>query len=223
MPHCVTCIKKREKKEREEKEEEREESCRQKQIRAKETAREKKTMTAKTASAGPGQRARLALNIFTGFIIILACLYAGRLAAACLPFVFPGNIIGLFILFLLLQLRIIPVARIMDAGALMMFGMPLFYIPAATGIMDYLNELWSSLPAIIIAVLSGVALIILGTGGVFQWLAEGPEGRARRKTAYRRARNIKRPARLRKLSPEAPHETLDGQTAAPEGARNERF
>ena len=180
-------------------------------------------MTAKTASSGPGQRARLAAHIFTGFIIILACLFAGRLLAACLPFVFPGNIIGLFILFLLLQLRIIPVARIMDAGALMMFGMPLFYIPAATGIMDYLNELWSSLPAIIIAVLSGVALIILGTGGIFQWLAEAPEGRARRKTAYRRARNIKMLARLRKLSPEAPHETLDGQTAAPEGARNERF
>ena len=172
-------------------------------------------MTAKTASSGPGQRARLAANIFTGFIIILACLFAGRLLAACLPFVFPGNIIGLFILFLLLQLRIIPLARIMDAGTLMMFGMPLFYIPAATGIMDYLNELWSSLPAIIIAVLSGVALIILGTGGVFQRLAEGPEGRARRKEAFRRARNIKKLARLRKLSPEAPH----GKTAASEGAR----
>ena len=178
-------------------------------------------MTAKTASSGPGQRARLAANIFTGFIIILACLFAGRLLAACLPFVFPGNIIGLFILFLLLQLRIIPLARIMDAGTLMMFGMPLFYIPAATGIMDYLNELWSSLPAIIIAVLSGVALIILGTGGIFQWLAETPEGRARRKTAYRRARNIKMLARLRKLSPEAAHKPSHGKTAAPEGARNE--
>ena len=63
--------------------------------------------------------------------------------------------------------------------------------------------------------LLAVPLVVLTT--------PAPEGRARRKTAYRRARNIKRPARLRKLSPEAPHETLDGQTAAPEGARNERF
>ncbi len=133
-------------------------------------------------------------------MIILLCLFAGKLIAAYLPFVFPGTIIGLFILFLLLNFKIISVPRVMDAGAVLMAGMPLFYIPAATGIVDYLPELRDSLPVILIAVILGVVLIILGTGGIFQYLAETPKEKLRRKALFRRARNIRSIRRSRRLT-----------------------
>ena len=149
------------------------------------------TETVSSPASGARSRIAVALALLQGFLIILLCLFAGKLIAAYLPFVFPGTIIGLFILFLLLNMKILPVSRVMDAGAVLMAGMPLFYIPAATGIVEYLPELRESLPVILVSVVLGVVLIILGTGGTFQYLAETPQEKARRKNLFRRARNIR--------------------------------
>ena len=82
------------------------------------------TETVSSPASGARSRIAVALALLQGFLIILLCLFAGKLIAAYLPFVFPGTIIGLFILFLLLNMKILPVSRVMDAGAVLTPGVP---------------------------------------------------------------------------------------------------
>lgn len=47
--------------------------------------------------------AQRALLYFRDFMVIVACLLAGKSVAAILPFAFPGSIIGMLLLFVLLS------------------------------------------------------------------------------------------------------------------------
>ncbi len=51
--------------------------------------------------------AQRALLYFRDFMVIVACLLAGKSVAAILPFAFPGSIIGMLLLFVLLSLQLI--------------------------------------------------------------------------------------------------------------------
>ncbi len=81
---------------------------------------------------------------------------------------------------------------VIPGGAILLWIMPLFFTPAAIGIIDYLNELWQSLPVILLSVFFGIAAIIFVTGGCFQMLTDTKDRRQQRKKAYIRARNIKK-------------------------------
>ncbi|WP_244081540.1 CidA/LrgA family protein, partial [Aeromonas caviae] len=47
------------------------------------------------------------LRYLRDFLVIIACLLAGKAVAAILPFAFPGSIIGMLLLFVLLTLQIV--------------------------------------------------------------------------------------------------------------------
>ena len=47
------------------------------------------------------------LRYLRDFLVIIACLLAGKAVAAILPFAFPGSIIGMLLLFVLLSLQIV--------------------------------------------------------------------------------------------------------------------
>ncbi len=132
-----------------------------------------------------------AFGFILSFIVIYACLMAGRYLSSLLPFVFPGSIIGLVILFLLLECKVMRLEWIMPAGGLLMKHMAFLFIPAAVGMVSYLDQVYSSAVVILINVFSGIALIILVVGRLFQHLAETPAERTKRKTLYRRARHLR--------------------------------
>ena len=140
------------------------------------------------------------LWLIISFLIIYACLFLGKQIAALLPFVFPGSIIGLMILFLCLEFRIIRLEWIMPSGSLFLKYMALLFMPSAIGIITYLNEVYSSIVLIIFNMVSGIALILLVVGRLFQHLSETPEERRKRKQLYRRALRFKKITK-RKLAP----------------------
>lgn len=140
------------------------------------------------------------LWIVISFLIIYACLFIGKQIASLLPFVFPGSIIGLMLLFLCLEFRVVRLEWIMPSGSLFLKYMALLFMPSAIGIITYLNEVYSSMVLIIFNMVSGIALILLVVGRLFQHMSETPEERKRRKLLYRRAIRYKKITR-QKLNP----------------------
>ncbi len=125
------------------------------------------------------------------FLIIYACLMLGKLVSSHLPFVFPGSIIGLILMFLCLQFNIIKLNWIMPSGSILLKYMALTFMPVAVGIICYLDEVYSSIALIMLNIFVGVILIILVVGRLFQHLSESPEERKWRKDIYSRHRRLK--------------------------------
>ena len=52
-------------------------------------------------------RLRLACVLLRDALVLFACLWAGKAMAALLPFSFPGSILGMLLLFVLLYLQVV--------------------------------------------------------------------------------------------------------------------
>ncbi|WP_116473060.1 CidA/LrgA family protein [Zobellella maritima] len=108
------------------------------------------------------------MRLARDFLIILACLQLGKGVAALLPFGFPGSIIGLFVLFMLLSLQLIRLNWVHDGGQLILRHMALLFIPVAVGLLGYLDVLSDGLWLIIGTSLAGLVLILLCVGHLYQ-------------------------------------------------------
>ncbi len=102
------------------------------------------------------------------FLIILACLALGKGISALLPFAFPGSIIGMLILFLLLNFQLVRMHWIEPSASLLLRHMALLFIPVAVGLLAYLDTVMASIGVIILNVLLGISLILLVVGRLYQ-------------------------------------------------------
>lgn len=103
-----------------------------------------------------------------GFGILLACLVLGKAGASLLPFAFPGSIIGLLLLFLLLSSQVVPLRWVQHSGQLLLRHMALLFIPVAAGLLGYVHVLSEGLGLILSAAFSGLVLILLVVGRLYQ-------------------------------------------------------
>lgn len=106
--------------------------------------------------------------LIRGFAILLACLLLGDGIASLLPFAFPGSILGLFVLFFLLTSQLLPMGWVHDSAQLILRHMALLFIPVAAGLLGYLDILSEGIGLIISAALSGLVLILLVVGRLYQ-------------------------------------------------------
>jgi holin-like protein len=110
---------------------------------------------------------------------VLALMIAGEAIAARLNLPLPGAALGLLTLSTVFMLRGTP-----DRGSEKLFDFaapyfPLFFVPAAVGVIGKLDVLASGWLPVVVAVIPGTALTLLLTGHVFQALtrqcAEGAD------------------------------------------------
>ena len=111
---------------------------------------------------------RLLLSYLGSFAIILAALALGKGISALLPFAFPGSILGMLLLFLLLNFQLIKLHWVLPAGGLLLRHMALLFVPVAVGLLAYLDVVMHSWLAILLNVLLGIALILLVVGRLYQ-------------------------------------------------------
>ena len=111
---------------------------------------------------------RLLLSYLGSFAIILAALALGKGIAALLPFAFPGSILGMLLLFLLLNFQLIKLHWVLPAGGLLLRHMALLFVPVAVGLLAYLDVVMPSWLAILLNVFLGIALILLVVGRLYQ-------------------------------------------------------
>ncbi len=98
------------------------------------------------------------------FTLIYLCLYSGNIIAGLLPFTFPGSIIGMLILFLLLAFNIIPDTSVQPGCELLIRYMTLLFIPISVGVMLYYDTLINQFGAIVASTLisSFITLVVIG-------------------------------------------------------------
>lgn len=102
------------------------------------------------------------------FLIILACLAVGKWISSLLPFAFPGSILGMLILFILLNFQLVRMHWIEPSASLLLRHMALLFIPVAVGLLAYLDTVMASLGVIMLNVVLGICLILLVVGRLYQ-------------------------------------------------------
>ncbi|WJH33749.1 CidA/LrgA family protein [Paenibacillus sp. CC-CFT747] len=88
----------------------------------------------------------------------------------------PGSILGLGFVFVLLQLKILPLNAVELGAKWLLAEMLLFFIPSAAGVVEYKPMLLSSGPQILLVVLTGTALV-MGCAGLAAELIISRKGR----------------------------------------------
>ncbi|MDD2343845.1 MAG: CidA/LrgA family protein [Tolumonas sp.] len=108
------------------------------------------------------------LRIARDFLVILACLQAGKAVAALLPFRFPDSILGLLFLFVLLNLQLVKLHWIEKGASLLLKHMALLFIPVAVGLLGYIDIFMNAIGVIALNIFAGLCLILLIVGRLFQ-------------------------------------------------------
>lgn len=107
------------------------------------------------------------MTLFKEFSIILALYLLGEGISLLLPFVFPGSIIGMGLLFLALSLKLLKLEEIRLVSDFLLKYMPLFFIPAGVSVMssaplieEYLLSIIFTLVLSAVFMLAFIALIV---------------------------------------------------------------
>ena len=75
------------------------------------------------------------------FLIILFVSFLGEVLNYLIPLPIPASIYGILLMFLALELHIIPLSAVRETGRFLIEIMPVMFIPAAVGLLKYLSSL----------------------------------------------------------------------------------
>ena len=102
------------------------------------------------------------MKFFRESILILSIYFAGEIISKLLNLPVPGNIIGMILLFLLLNSKILKVEKIETLSNFFLDHLAFFFIPASVGLMTSFGALKGSILCILttIIVLSATALTV---------------------------------------------------------------
>lgn len=109
-----------------------------------------------------------------GYLYII--LFVGNSISSLLHMPIPGSILGLGLLFLLLQFKIVKLEWIELGAGLLLSELLLFFIPSAIGVIDY-NTLFGVQGMKVIAVIAGSGIVVmLATGYIAEWFGHKKKG-----------------------------------------------
>lgn len=109
-------------------------------------------------------------KILLGFFIILLFLFIGIIVNHLFIPILPGSVIGMILLFMALQLKIIKEEPLDKVVNFMMSNMPIFFLPPAVGIIVALPLISEHIVAISLATIISTIAVILSVGWCQQWL-----------------------------------------------------
>lgn len=108
-------------------------------------------------------------------VVQIACLYAlslfSNFIAGFFHLALPGSIIGIFILFFLLQTKIVRVTWIESGANMLLANLLLFFIPSAVGIIKHEELLASDGLRILLVIILGTVIVMACTGLAAQKIA----------------------------------------------------
>lgn len=84
----------------------------------------------------PWEEGFLTVKFIKQFGIILCISFVGEVLNHLIPLPVPASIYGVALMFLCLELRIIPLHAVKETGVFLIEIMPLMFIPAAVGLLD---------------------------------------------------------------------------------------
>ncbi|GMA50791.1 holin-like protein CidA [Alicyclobacillus contaminans] len=108
----------------------------------------------------------LRLLLQTSILVVVAWLGHEISSLAHLPV--PGSIIGLLLLFILLQCRVVKIEWVEQGAALLISNMLLFFIPSSLGLIQYGRLIRESGVQLLLVIAISTAVVMGMTG----WFAE---------------------------------------------------
>ncbi len=103
-------------------------------------------------------------------IIILGASVLGEVLNALLPLPVPASIYGLLIMFILLCAKVIKVETIKETSDFFLVTMPIFFVVAGVGVIDYWDVIKPILiPSALIMLLATIIIMVV-TGRVTQFV-----------------------------------------------------
>lgn len=107
--------------------------------------------------------------------ILFGCLLAGEGISALLRIPIPGSVIGMLLLTLTLQLRLVRVESVKSASDLLIKNLSLLFVPPGVGLMLYTDLLRQELLPLLAAFLISTILVLGGVGYLQQTLEQKDE------------------------------------------------
>lgn len=106
------------------------------------------------------------MKIFNQLGIILAIWAGGELISSlCSNFIkIPGTIVGMIILFLLLQFKIIKEENIREVTDFLLNNMAIFFVPAGVSLINSLGLIGDNIVVLLLSVTAATMIIMLVTG-----------------------------------------------------------
>ena len=110
------------------------------------------------------------MKLLKQFFWIIVFSFLGEVLYALIPLPIPASIYGLLMIFFALRIGILKLEQVKGAADFLIEIMPVLFIPAAVGLMDYWNVLkpiW--LPVVVIIIVTTIFVFVV-SGKATQWM-----------------------------------------------------
>lgn len=96
-----------------------------------------------------------------GFLLIFACLFVGQVIVNFFHLPLPPSIIGLMLLFFLLQWQIVPLQIIQPISSVLLGYLAFLVVPATISVMLYLDVIWQDWFALTVGTTLSTLLVLI--------------------------------------------------------------
>lgn len=110
-------------------------------------------------------------------LLILLFTFLGEVLHALIPLPIPASIYGMVLLFAALWLKLIPAAKVRDAGGFLTSILPLLFVAPAVSLLDCWDLLKNAIVPICLILLLTTVLTFGISGRLTQWFIRRKEGR----------------------------------------------
>ncbi len=100
--------------------------------------------------------------------ILFGCLAVGELIVWATGIHLPSSIIGMLVLALLLETKVIRLEWIQSLSRVLIANMGFFFVPAGVGLMLYFDVIKAQFWPIVIATVISTVIVLIVTGWVYQ-------------------------------------------------------
>lgn len=108
------------------------------------------------------------MSILGQLCVVFAICLASEGISVVLPFTFPAGVLSMVILLVLLATKVLKPRQLRETSDFLLNNMPLFFVPACTGIIQYTDVLFENFWAIVLISLLTTPLVFFVTGHVVQ-------------------------------------------------------
>ena len=112
------------------------------------------------------------MKIFNQLGIILGIWAVGELISSMLSSIFnlPGTIVGMILLFLLLQFKVIKEDNIKEVADFLLNNMAIFFVPAGVSLINSLGLIRDNILVLLLSITIATAIIMLVTGKIVEFM-----------------------------------------------------
>ena len=108
------------------------------------------------------------MSVLAQIGVVFGLCLAAEGISALLPFTFPATVLSMVLLLMLLSCRVLKPQQLKEKSEFLLGNMPLFFVPACVGILQYTDVLFQNFWAIILISLLTTPLVFFVTGHAVQ-------------------------------------------------------